>query len=297
MNTNNRVEFKRPDYPDLTDRFTVVDMHFHSNYSDGIHSIGKIAKRVKELGIGIAVTDHNEIQGAVEIADYPDIFSIPGIEITSREGSHLLVYFNDIDTLKQFYKDAVFPFMGSNVMSSLSLDMEEIILRAKAYSGVIIFPHPYCAAYTGICNLRFPPKQLEQLLAQADGVEGINAGNLKKWNLKGAVLGFNLGKAITGGSDGHSINHMGKAVSYAICQKNPAAFLNAVKNCENKVVGKEIPLFGKMTTNSRKLKNNFSNYPDIFEKNVKYMAIIINSKSRSIKEGMKKRLYNKVVNH
>jgi hypothetical protein len=43
--------------------------------------------------IGVAITDHNEIRGAVEMDRIRDVLSIPGIEVTSGEGSHLLVYF------------------------------------------------------------------------------------------------------------------------------------------------------------------------------------------------------------
>ena len=34
-----------------------------------------------------------------------------------------------------------------------------------------------------------------------DGVEVINSENLNRWNMKSTVLGFNLSKIITGGSD------------------------------------------------------------------------------------------------
>ena len=60
-----------------------------------------------ELGIGIAITDHNEIKGAVAIDEYKDLLTIPGIEITSAEGSHLLVYFYNINELKIFFGIAI----------------------------------------------------------------------------------------------------------------------------------------------------------------------------------------------
>ena len=93
MHLNDRVLFDRPDLAQLTQTHTVVDLHFHSHYSDGLNGVAKIAERARKLGIGIAITDHNEIRGALEMEQYGDIFSIPGIEITSAEGSHLLVYF------------------------------------------------------------------------------------------------------------------------------------------------------------------------------------------------------------
>ena len=83
MPLNDRVLFDRPDLPQLKKDHTIVDLHFHSHYSDGLNRIPKIAKRAKKLGIGIAITDHNEILGALEMDAHDDVFSIPGIEITS----------------------------------------------------------------------------------------------------------------------------------------------------------------------------------------------------------------------
>ena len=83
MIDHHRIQFERPDLAQLKEKHTVVDLHFYSHYSDGHNSIEAIAQKARELGIGIAVTDHNEIRGAVEIAQYHDILSIPGIEITS----------------------------------------------------------------------------------------------------------------------------------------------------------------------------------------------------------------------
>ncbi|HEX5681637.1 MAG TPA: PHP domain-containing protein, partial [Desulfobacterales bacterium] len=102
MNDAHRIAFERPDLEELTRHGAVVDMHFHSDLSDGHDSIAAIARRAAELGIGIAVTDHNSIHGAVEIDRFKEVFSIPGIELTSYEGTHLLVYFYDIRSLLKF---------------------------------------------------------------------------------------------------------------------------------------------------------------------------------------------------
>ena len=145
MTALNRIQFEKPDLAVLTQNATAVDMHFHTHYSDGLNSVAAVAERAQQLGIGIAITGHNAIQGAVEISRYRNLLTIPGIEITSREGTHLLVYFYDIKSLKRFYSRDVKPFMGPEVMSAISLSMEEIIERARAFKTVIIFPHPYCA--------------------------------------------------------------------------------------------------------------------------------------------------------
>jgi predicted metal-dependent phosphoesterase TrpH len=288
MNDTHRIQFEKADLNMLTSRFTVVDMHFHSHYSDGLNAIPKIADRARRLGIGLAMTDHNAIEGAVELAQHEDLLSIPGVELTSKEGTHLLVYFYDVASLERFYNDDIRPAMGNGVMSSLALPMEELVQRTQAFEAVVIFPHPFCAAYTGICNLQFPPERLEQLCAAVDGVEVINAGNIAKWNLKSAVFGFNLSKGVTGGSDGHALNHMGKAVTYADCKTDRRAFLDAVREGQSRVIGKEIDIIRKVTSNGLRLRNNINNYPDLLEKNIKYSYALINRRSRLIKDSVKR---------
>jgi predicted metal-dependent phosphoesterase TrpH len=293
MIDHHRIQFEKPNIAELKKQYTVVDLHFHSCYSDGYNTVEAIAGKAQDLGIGIAITDHNEIGAAVEIDGYPDVFSIPGIEMTSREGTHVLIYFYHIEDLQAFYHHDVIPHMGHDIMSSTSLPMEEIIKRAREYKTVIIFPHPYCGIYIGIQNTYFPEARRQRIFSMIDGVEVINAENMKKSNLRSALLGFNLGKGITGGSDGHRLSQMGKVVTYAPCRRNRRAFLDAIKKKKTKVIGKEIDLIHKVTSNGVKLRSNIKNYPDLFEKNLKYSYTVINSKSKEIKENVKRSLNGK----
>ena len=293
MIDNHRIQFERPNLTELIKENTVVDLHFHSHYSDGFNRVEAIARKAHDLGIGIAITDHNEIRGAVEIDGYSDVFSIPGIEMTSKEGTHILIYFYHIEHLEVFYKDHVIPYMGNDIMSSTTLEMEEIIKRARKFKTVIIFPHPFCVVYTGIQNSYFSEDRLERIFAMVDGVEVINSENMNKSNLRSALLGFNLGKGITGGSDGHRISQMGKVVTYATCKRSRKAFLDAIKKKKTKVIGKEIDLIRKVTSNGVKLRTNIKNYPDLVEKNLKYSYKVINSKSKEIKENVKRSLNGK----
>ncbi len=293
--SSRKIRFEQPDLYKLTQQYAVVDLHFHSCYSDGNNAVSSIAKRALELGIGIAITDHNEIKGAVEIDNYQEILNIPGIEITSREGTHLLLYFYDIKSLKTFYQKEVRPNMGHDIMSSTRLEMEEIIRRARVFETIVVFPHPYSATFTGIQNTYFSEDRLEGLFEMVDGIEVINAENLSKWNLRSALLGFNLGKGITGGSDGHRLPQMGRAVCYAPCKKDRRAFLDAIKGRQTRVVGKEIDIIRKVRSNGVKLRMNIKNYPDLVEKNLKYGYSVINSKSRSFRESVKRSFSEKFM--
>jgi predicted metal-dependent phosphoesterase TrpH len=293
MIDDHRIQFERPNLAELIKQNIVVDLHFHSHYSDGHNTVAAIAKKARDLGIGIAITDHNEIRGAVEIDGYPDVFSIPGIEMTSKEGTHILIYFYSMDNLEAFYSDDVIPYMGNDIMSSTTLEMEEIIKRARKFKTVIIFPHPFCGVYTGIQNSYFSEDRRERIFPMIDGVEVINSENMNKSNLRSALLGFNLNKGITGGSDGHRVSQMGKVVTYAPCKRSRKAFLDAIKKKKTKVVGKEIDLIHKVTSNGVKLRSNIKNYPDLVEKNLKYSYTVINSKSKEIKENVKRSLNGK----
>jgi predicted metal-dependent phosphoesterase TrpH len=296
-NQINRILFEKPDLQNLIQKNTVVDMHFHSVFSDGRNRVDEIVEYAAYLGIGVAITDHNAIQGAVEIDAYDDVFSIPGIEVTSNEGAHLLVYFYDIENLRRFYDENVAPHMGREVMSSIDLSMADIIGRAKKLNAVTIFPHPFCGIYTGIAtNHHFEKKDLNELFQMVDGVEVINSENINKWNLKSALLGFNLNKAISGGSDGHSLYQLGRVVTYAACTDDRHAFLSAVKSSRNMVVGKEIDILRKVQSNGIKLKSNLKNYPDIMEKNFSYGRKVIHVKSKTFRDRVKTRIDDSIRN-
>lgn len=281
---NHRVVFQRPAFSLLTDAYTVVDLHFHSRYSDGFNTIDAIAKRARKLGIGIAITDHNAIGGAVEMARHKDILSIPGIEVTSREGAHILVYFYSISDLIDFYEIGISPWMGKNVMTSCAMSMESIVSCARQYNGIVVFPHPYCTVYTGVCNPIFSKARQESLLAMGDGVEVINGGNIHRWNLQSTILGFNMNTGLTAGSDGHNLFQMGAAVTYADCEKEPAAFLDAIKGKMTWTIGKEVGFLRKVTANSMKIRTNINNTTDLFGKNMRYGAAVINSGTRKVRD-------------
>lgn len=68
----------------------MVDMHIHSNYSDGNKSICEIVRYCKDNNINtVSITDHNTIKSYNELKNY-DIDYIRGIEFYPQfEGVHL----------------------------------------------------------------------------------------------------------------------------------------------------------------------------------------------------------------
>ncbi len=62
------------------------DLHTHSHFSDGSHSPGWLISQAKELGLAIALTDHNTVSGLPEFlaeAEKQGVRAIPGIEFST----------------------------------------------------------------------------------------------------------------------------------------------------------------------------------------------------------------------
>ena len=70
-----------------------LDLHIHTKYSeDGIGSPKEIIKLLKKRGLqGMAITDHNNIEGSIKTLKIApkDFIVIPGIEISTSDG-HIL---------------------------------------------------------------------------------------------------------------------------------------------------------------------------------------------------------------
>ena len=80
-----------------------VDLHIHSNISDGSDTVKELAKNIANSGIKIfALTDHDTIDGCKEIGQYldKDIKFIPSVELTCEHEDarcHILGFNCDIN--------------------------------------------------------------------------------------------------------------------------------------------------------------------------------------------------------
>lgn len=75
----------------------MIDLHMHSNYSDGTCTIEEIVNKAKQLGLSqIAITDHNILKGSVLAKDISEVNFIIGTELSvgyNNTEVHLLGYF------------------------------------------------------------------------------------------------------------------------------------------------------------------------------------------------------------
>ena len=75
------------------------DLHTHSVFSDGTYTPGELVARAKQLGLIIALTDHNTVAGLPEFmqaAREHGVTAVPGVEISTEHNGtelHLLGLF------------------------------------------------------------------------------------------------------------------------------------------------------------------------------------------------------------
>lgn len=235
MQIANRVWFRKPMYSMLKRQgFNLVDMHVHTPYSDGWSSTRMILKKARKLGIGVAITDHNEIGGAVELAK-EDLLVIPGIEVNSNINKDILLYFYGIDELIEFYEKKIVPFKKMWPKYTVSKTVTEILEDAKKYNCIASIPHPYGYLYKNIIKTLGENPRIMQL---ADAIEVITGSNVRIRNKKAINLAQKHEKAFTAGSDAHSVAEFGNVVTFSHAD-DVESFLNNIKKKQNFVMGRE----------------------------------------------------------
>ena len=177
----------------------LADLHIHTIYSyDGTASVPAVLAQAKQIGLDvIAITDHDEIKGALkafELAPEFGIEVIPGIEITTAEGDLLAL------------------FVTENIPPGLSFI--ETILRVGEAGGICIAPHPMARgagmkSLSGSSIIRaLDHPQASRILI---GIETYNATTLdRESNLLAEKLWADCpGTAQVGNSDAHIMQAIG----------------------------------------------------------------------------------------
>jgi predicted metal-dependent phosphoesterase TrpH len=201
------------------------DLHCHTFFSyDSLASPKEIVDAALKNGIDcLAITDHGEIEGAIEAIEYAKekpILIIPGIEIKSREGEILAL------NIKEKIPD--------------KLSTIETIEKIKKLGGMVIIPHPFSL----FCKFK---GDLEKLKGKIDAIEVLNASVFGSGNKRAIDFAKKHNLPFTVGSDAHFPNFVGK-VYLEIEGKNLSAeeVLAQIKKRNAKIGGKEANFFEKI---------------------------------------------------
>lgn len=155
-----------------------VELHCHSNCSDGSATVEEILKYAEKTGLGaVAITDHNNMNSIKRAKKYRgDILFIPGIEVSSDKG-HILV-------------------LGSEEMPPKTL--EGIADFAKSRDAVTIAAHPF----GGVLR-----PGAAKYLGMVHAVEVLN-GKTFSWHNKKAMEAAKHFSKVSG-SDAHLLEEVG----------------------------------------------------------------------------------------
>ena len=189
------------------------DLHMHTHYSKCSNlkprTILKLAK--KHSLDGIAITDHHETKGALEVKKLnkdKDFEVIVGEEVSTNFGDVLVYYLNKkID----------------------EIDFYEVVEEARKQNALISIAHPFRTTLVHDHKFQLP---LEKVRNKIDAVECFNARTLPGDNAKANIAASSLNIAKTAGSDSHFFFEIGTA--YTIFDSD---LRTALKKKETRVDG------------------------------------------------------------
>src|SRR5688572_3701118 len=183
----------------------LIDTHVHTRYSDGTAGIPRIERHCRDRGMGLAVTDHNEIRGAVHLFERERVPAIPGIEVGTEEGVDLLVYFDSAQLLEDFFREAVEPFLRTRFMVRSWIRTLRCLQCAKEMGGYISLAHPFALGRKSLDyqHGRHGKPFVQTIMECVDAIELYNGGVHRQANLKASEYAAVAGKRLTVGSDAH----------------------------------------------------------------------------------------------
>ena len=189
-----------------------VDLHLHSRFShDSQSSLQQLIERSRECGLDrIALTDHNTVEGALELARVAPELTIVGEEVKTREG----------EVIGLFITDRITPYLMP----------EEVMDLIHEMGGLTYVPHPLDRR-----RANFRPERLIQMADRIDIIEVYNAWCEPAANAAAAKLAADLGKVTATGSDSHGLEELGRSWMEIDDYKDPADFLEKLRDARHVV--------------------------------------------------------------
>jgi len=162
----------------------IVDLHVHTGYSfDSLSRPEDVvrAARRKDLD-GIAITDHNDIRGALRARAHAagtDFIVIVGEEIATNKG----------DIIALFLVERIAPG-----------PLEMVVEAIHRQGGLVVLPHPYRGH-----------EPTDQILSLVDAVESFNGRTKELDNERSSVLAIAYDKPGISVSDAHFCSEVGNS--------------------------------------------------------------------------------------
>lgn len=190
-----------------------IDLHVHTSYSyDASGTPEEVLGSAVEAGLdGLAITEHDNYDKSklfLRLAPRYNLVVVTGVEVATRSG-HFLV-FGEIGERWSRY-------------CSGSMDTQELIEDVNCCGGAVVAAHPYRYGIT------FSAVHLERLRGLA-AIEGCNGANRVEENRRALDLAKSLGLPVTGGSDAHRIEEIGRCYTlFDVPVHNTVELVSALK--------------------------------------------------------------------
>lgn len=192
-----------------------IEMHVHTRFSKDsllpLHILLFMCK-IKKIKC-IAITDHNEIKGAIkakEIFAKHKVNVIVGEEILTKQGEIIGLFLN-----RKIEKN---------------LTAKETIQEIKKQNGVVYVPHPFDKKRNKTVL------QYEQIIANKDDIQLIecyNGRNIEKeYGIKQGEIAKKIGKIKVVGSDAHTWFEVGRNTMEISDFDTQEEFLNNIKSAK-----------------------------------------------------------------
>jgi predicted metal-dependent phosphoesterase TrpH len=194
-----------------------IDLHIHSYCSaDSTITVEEIVHYAQKAGLdGVAVTDHDNMDGATEIARKTGFLVIRGMEVASLQG-HVVAL---------------------NIQKSIpsKLDVSETVEKIHEANGIAIACHPTGFLKGGL-GKRIP--------SDVDAVEVINSSALPfHFSVtRNEAIAQHMGKPRVAGSDAHYGPEIGCAYTLIQAESNVNEIVTAIVRGQCQPFGKGIPI-------------------------------------------------------
>ncbi|MBN1386641.1 histidinol-phosphatase [Candidatus Woesearchaeota archaeon] len=258
-----RVVYGKPPIKDLLKQgYSLVDMHTHTRYSDGLTPLHISLKTAAKKGIGISITDHQNIRAYRMLKNYRfQNLIIPGIEINTVEGPHILLYFYDAKELAEYFDRHIRKNIGKNPNGRTNISLMQVLQTSAPYNCLSFIAHPASPIST---DFRIYLKNNPNVPDLIDGYEAIG-GALPKHYIKCSMkMADNSGKCFVGGSDAHNKSEISNVITYSYAD-DVESFLNNIRKRQNYVMGRTCRI-------THRVKTTFS-----YIRHVRYMGTTLGS--------------------